>query len=120
MRLFLFRRDEPERVIGTLNFSSILRGPAQYCNLGYGLDAEEEGKGYMSEILPQAIAYVFHDLHLHRIQANYMPHNQRSGALLKRLGFVIEGMARDYLCIDGTWRDHVLTSLTHPDWRVNP
>jgi ribosomal-protein-alanine N-acetyltransferase len=25
--------------------------------------------------------------HIHRIMANYMPHNQRSGDLLARLGF---------------------------------
>ena len=34
--------------------------------------------------------------------------------VLEKLGFVREGLARDYLFIDGAWRDHVLTSLTHP------
>ncbi|MBC7910537.1 MAG: alanine acetyltransferase, partial [Pyrinomonadaceae bacterium] len=28
-------------------------------------------------------------------------------------GFTVEGYARDYLLIDGEWRDHVLTSLTN-------
>ena len=40
----------------------------------------------------------------------------RSGALLARLGFEKEGYAKDYLLIDGQWRDHVLTALTTPDW----
>ncbi|EKL2416765.1 hypothetical protein PQ218_001162 [Salmonella enterica] len=31
-----------------------------------------------------------------------------------RLG--IEGYAKDYLLIDGQWRDHVLTALTTPLW----
>jgi ribosomal-protein-alanine N-acetyltransferase len=31
------------------------------------------------------------------------------------VGFVVEGYARDYLFIGGQFRDHVLTSLTHPD-----
>jgi len=43
---------------------------------------------------------------------------------LLRLGFTREGIARDYLFIDGAWRDHVLTSLTHPRfdraWLSNP
>jgi len=55
---------------------------------------------------------------MHRIMANYMPHNARSGDLLARLGFQKEGYAKDYLLIDGRWQDHVLTSLTAPDWTV--
>jgi ribosomal-protein-alanine N-acetyltransferase len=45
--------------------------------------------------------------------ANYIPTNERSGLLLKRLGFAVEGYARDYLLINGQWRDHVLTALTN-------
>ncbi len=43
--------------------------------------------------------------------ANYVPTNERSGRLLRRLGFTVEGYARDYLCLNGTWQDHILTSL---------
>jgi ribosomal-protein-alanine N-acetyltransferase len=43
--------------------------------------------------------------------ANFRPENDRSRRLLQRLGFVEEGFARNYLFIDGAWRDHVLTSL---------
>jgi ribosomal-protein-alanine N-acetyltransferase len=39
---------------------------------------------------------------------------------LQRLGFRVEGLARNYLYINGAWRDHVLTALTYPgfDTRV--
>ncbi len=47
----------------------------------------------------------------------YLPHNQRSGKLLKRLGFVAEGYARDYLMINGQWEDRILTSLINPNWK---
>lgn len=53
---------------------------------------------------------------MHRIMANYMPHNQRSGNLLTRLGFEREGYAKKYLLIDGTWQDHVLTALMNEQW----
>lgn len=37
--------------------------------------------------------------------------------LLKRLGFVVEGYARDYLMINGLWQDHILTSLVDQWWK---
>lgn len=70
----------------------------------------------MAEILAEALSFAFNTLKLHRIMANYVPTNERSARLLKRLGFAIEGYAKDYLYLDGTWKDHVLTSLTNPNW----
>jgi ribosomal-protein-alanine N-acetyltransferase len=115
LRLAIFRRDDPEGpVLGHVNFNSIVRGASQAATLGYSLDHRHEGRGLMSEALAAAIPHVFRDLGLHRIQANYIPTNERSGRVLRRLGFVVEGYARDYLFIGGAWRDHVLTSLTNP------
>jgi ribosomal-protein-alanine N-acetyltransferase len=115
LRLMLFRRgDVAGPILGTANFTQILRGGFQACYLGYELDKRAEGRGLMQEALEAAIGHVFGALRLHRIMANYLPHNRRSGGLLRRLGFVPEGYARDYLYIDGAWRDHVLTALTNP------
>jgi ribosomal-protein-alanine N-acetyltransferase len=117
-RLFIFTKSNPETIIGVVNFSNFVRGVAHFCTVGYSLAEAEQGKGYMTEALGAAVNYAFTDLVLHRIMANYMPHNQRSGNLLKRLGFVVEGYARDYLLINGKWEDHILTSLTNPHWQV--
>ncbi len=68
----------------------------------------------MSEALSRAIPFVFDAFRLHRIQANYVPTNERSGRVLRELGFVVEGYARDYLFVGGRWRDHVLTALINP------
>ena len=46
--------------------------------------------------------------------ANYLPINERSGRLLKRLGFKVEGYARDYIFINGAWQDHILTAMLNP------
>jgi ribosomal-protein-alanine N-acetyltransferase len=119
LRLFIFPQKDLNRIIGVANFSNFIRRSAQYCNLGYGLAEAEQGQGYMTEALKAAIQYVFQELNMHRIMANYIPHNQRSGNVLKRLGFVVEGYARDYLLINGQWQDHILTSLTNPHWRVS-
>lgn len=118
LRLVLLEHDRPGRVIGNANFSQFVRGAAQYCVLGYGLAADREGRGLMREALEAAIAYVFGELNLHRIMANHVPGNLRSGALLRRLGFQVEGYARDFLFLDGRWQDHVLTARVNPDWRL--
>lgn len=114
LRLVLFERDaEDGPVIGVCNFTNFMRGPFQACYLGYSLDYRFEGRGLMYEALRAANAYVFDQLRLHRIMANYLPVNERSGKLLRRLGFFVEGYARDYLLIEDRWQDHILTSLTN-------
>jgi [ribosomal protein S5]-alanine N-acetyltransferase len=116
LRLFFFDRADPDRVIGTANFSHIVRGVLHGCVLGYSVGARDAGRGFMREGLTSAIGYMFQNRGLHRIEANYMPHNVRSGRLLRTLGFTVEGYARDYLLIAGRWEDHVLTSLTNQHW----
>ena len=105
------------QIIGFVNFNNIVRRVAQYCNIGYSLAADKQGQGFMEEALRHSIKYSFQVMNLHRVMANYMPHNVRSGNVLKRLGFTAEGFARDYLFINGRWEDHVLTSLTNDNWR---
>ena len=118
MMLLIWDRRSPDRVIGKVSYSQFTRGPAQFCFLGYDLAEDSQGAGIMTEALESANTYVFANLRLHRIMANYMPRNERSGRLLRRLGFVVEGYARDYLLINGRWEDHILTSLVNPMWEA--
>jgi ribosomal-protein-alanine N-acetyltransferase len=97
-----------------------VRGAFHCAHLGFGLDGTLEGRGYMREALEAIIAHAFGSMRLHRIEANHQPQNLRSAALLRRLGFVPTGYARDYLLIAGEWRDHVQTALINPSWRRPP
>ncbi len=114
-RFFFSLQKKPDVIVGVCNFTAFQRGPFQCCNLGFSLAAKEEGNGYMQEALVSLIDYVFQELKIHRIQANHLPHNLRSRNLLRRIGFVVEGYAHEYLFINGAWEDHILTSLTNPE-----
>ena len=113
-----------DEVLGTCNYTNIVRGAFQACHLGYQVAQAHEGQGLMAEALRATNAFMFGRMRLHRIMANFRPENARSRQLLQRLGFAEEGLARDYLFIDGAWRDHVLTSLLNPayrdEWLVPP
>ena len=103
---------DPSRVIGSINFSNIMRSAFQSCNLVYALDQQFEGQALMTEALRCAIGEVFSPrINLHRIQAAYRLENWRSAEVLKRLKFHDEGVCPDYLFIDGLWRVHRLVAL---------
>ena len=113
IRLWVVRRETPGgAVIGTVNFTRLVRGPFQCAGLGYSLDQAAVGQGLMQEALRAALTWLFEQHGFHRVEANYRPENVRSGRVLAALGFVIEGYAQQYLMVDGAWRDHVLTALT--------
>jgi [ribosomal protein S5]-alanine N-acetyltransferase len=115
LRLEMLRReDEAGPVVGWVSFTEIVRGPVQLAWLGYQIDGRMQGQGLMYEALSAAIPWVFTHLALHRVQAGYEPINERSGRLLRRLGFTVEGYARDYIFIAGAWRDQIITSIANP------
>ena len=116
--LVIFDKPQTE-VIGVCNYTNIIRGTFQSCHLGYALNEKHQGDGLMEEALRHSIDYIFQTRNLHRIMANYLPRNERSGRLLNRIGFEIEGQAKQFLLINGKWEDHVLTSLINPCAQTN-
>lgn len=116
MRLvFSLKSSAPDPIVGVANFNNMIRGVFQACYLGYSIDHRYQGQGLMYEALQRAITFAFEELRLHRVMANYIPRNERSARLLRKLGFVPEGYARDYLKIAGKWEDHILTALVKPE-----
>jgi [ribosomal protein S5]-alanine N-acetyltransferase len=112
---WLALHEAPDQVIGAINLSNIVRGSFHSCNLGYGIAAPQQGHGLMHEALAAAIAAAFApEANLHRIQAAVRPENTRSIALVQRLDFHDEGLAREYLFNGGQWRDHRLFTRLNP------
>lgn len=109
---FLIFRRNSGQLIGGININHICRGAADYGTLGYWLDCDHQGQGYMYESLRLVMAYAFETLKLHRLNAACIPENGRSQSLLLSLGFEEEGYAKSYLQIDGKWQDHILFGLS--------
>lgn len=107
VRLWIFKKNDDRKIIGSIGFSNIIRGAFLSCHLGYKLDNEEINKGYITEAIQKGIDIMFNDFGLHRIEANIMPKNKRSFRVVEKLGFYNEGLAYKYLKINGNWEDHV-------------
>jgi len=104
--------DAPQQgEIGALvSFWNIEHGEFQGCSLSILLDRYLEGRGLMYALTEPAVREVMARHRLHRVMATHLPENLRSARLLRRLGFAVEGYARDFLQINGRWRDTVLLS----------
>jgi ribosomal-protein-alanine N-acetyltransferase len=114
---FIFRRSD-DVLVGGLTLANIRRGCAQAGSLGYWMGAAYAGQGYMTAAVGAVIPFAFDTLRLHRIEAACIPANVASIRLLERAGFRHEGVAREYLCIDGVWRDHLLYARLRRDQTV--
>lgn len=107
IRFYIFKKGSPDRVIGTVALNNIVRGAFDSCFLGYKLSAGNENRGYMTEAVKAVVDFAFEALKLHRIEANIMPRNLPSLAVVRKCGFYEEGYAVKYLKINGVWEDHI-------------
>jgi ribosomal-protein-alanine N-acetyltransferase len=69
----------------------------------------------MTAAVNAVIPFAFGTLKLHRVEAACIPGNAASIGLLEKTGFRREGLARQYLCIDGVWQDHLLYAKLETD-----
>ncbi len=95
-------------LVGGLSLTNIRQGASRSCTLGYWMGERHAGKGLMRRSVTLVLDAVFTRLQLSRVEAACLPENTRSIALLGRCGFHEEGIAREYLEINGVRRDHLL------------
>jgi len=68
--------------------------PNRSTALGYWLDASHQGKGIMTSSCRVLVNHAFRELGLHRVVIRCATGNRRSRAIPERLGFALEGVAR--------------------------
>jgi len=109
-------RTEDGELAGAITVSEIVRGSFLSGYLGYYAFMPHHHRGYMTLGLQAVVRKAFHELRLHRLEANIQPENVASRQLVRRLGFRKEGLSLRYLKIGGRWRDHERWALTVEDW----
>ena len=112
---FLVFRTEGDVLAGGVTLSNVRRGVAQAASVGYWMGRPHARLGVMSRALQVLIPFSFTTLRLHRLEAACITANAASIRLLEKSGFQHEGYARQYLCINGMWQDHLLYARLRDD-----
>jgi [ribosomal protein S5]-alanine N-acetyltransferase len=110
---FIFTHDDT--LVGGIGLSNLRRGVSETASLGYWVGHAFARQRYMTAALPLVLQFAFDRLGLHRVEAACLPTNTPSRSLLARAGFQQEGYAREYLCIEGKWQDHLLFAILRGD-----
>jgi [ribosomal protein S5]-alanine N-acetyltransferase len=117
-QVYFICRAEDGAIAGVASLSQIFLGNFRSAYLGYSAFVPFAGAGHMTDGLRLILREAFGPLGLHRVEANVQPENERSIALVERLGFRREGFSPRYLKIGGRWRDHVRYAILAEDFRA--
>jgi ribosomal-protein-alanine N-acetyltransferase len=102
--------------IGEVSLGSVQRGPFQSAFVGYWVDEQHAGNGYVPEAVVLVLRYAFEDLDLHRVEAAIVPRNFRSRRVVEKVGMREEGLSERFLQIRGVWEDHARYAMTSEEW----
>ena len=103
IRFYVFLKENPDYIIGTVCLHNITSSFYQSCEIGYKFSSIFHHQGYASEAIKCVMSVAFYDLNLHRITAVVEKNNRPSCRLLEKNGFTNEGILRDYIFLHGKW-----------------
>jgi RimJ/RimL family protein N-acetyltransferase len=87
-------------------------------NLGIAIIKEYQGKGYGSEAINWAVDWGFLMAGLHRVTISCFSYNTGAARLYERLGFVKEGVKREFMWFNGSWHNGIMMSMLEDEWRI--
>ncbi len=89
---------------------------ARRCEIGYHLSYNYWSKGYMTEALKAMVTYGFEKGDINRVEAFVTPGNFASVLVLKKLGFVEEGLLRQRDFFKGQFQDGIVLGMLKSDY----
>lgn len=119
--VWAIREKETGRIIGSIGLEpDRRREDVRSMEMGYSLEEESWGKGYMTEAARAVIDYAFGELGLVVLAICTGPENHRSQRVIEKCGFQYEGRQRKgYHIYDGTDRDNLMFSIIREEWEAN-
>lgn len=112
---FAVRLRATNELIGRVSLNNVVRGVFHNAYLGYFMAKVHNGQGLMTEAVKSVVHHAFTELKLHRVQAGVIRSNTGSIRVVEKAGFRKEGLALNYLKINGQWQDHILFAITIED-----
>jgi len=114
IRFYMFDKNNPNQIIGTISFSDMKRSSFFSCQIGYKVDSNYINQGYGFKMLSNSISIMISEFHMHRIGAYILPTNKPSIKLVEKIGFELEGIAKSYVLMNGNWIDHLSYAYISP------
>jgi ribosomal-protein-serine acetyltransferase len=103
------------RIVGVIGFHGI-DWHHRSTSIGYWLAQNAQGQGTMTEAVSAMVSQALGGWELNRVEIRASVENERSRALIERLGFHYEGAAREaYRLADG-YHDDAVYSMLAAEW----
>lgn len=106
------------RIVGQISLGAICLGSMRTGMVGYWVGQAYAGHGFAPMAVALLADWAMSDPagpQLHRLEIAILPHNERSLAVVRKLGAHHEGLRQRYMYVDGQWRDHETFSLLAED-----
>jgi ribosomal-protein-serine acetyltransferase len=106
---------EGGRIVGVVGFHAV-DWQHRSTSIGYWLAEGAQGTGTMTHAVRAMVDQALATWRLNRVEIRADVANERSRALLRRLGFRYEGTARQASRIGGTFHDDAVYSMLATEW----
>jgi ribosomal-protein-serine acetyltransferase len=103
------------RIAGVIGFHGIDRQHGS-TSIGYWLAQSAQGHGTMTAALRAMVDEALVAWGLHRVEIRASVENERSRALIERLGFRFEGVAREAFRVGGVFCDDAVYAMLASEW----
>lgn len=108
VRFYIFLKERPNSIIGTISFGNIKGAPFHSCSIGYKFDQSFHHQGYAYEATETAMLIAFYHMQMQRVEAYIKTDNYPSLHLIEKLGFESEGICRKLVQTNNHWAEHYI------------
>ena len=107
---------DTDELIGDLG-CYIKKDDVRQARIGFTLAAKYWRKGYISEVIPYLLEYLFEDMDIHRVAADCDVENIASFRTLEKLGFRREAHFVESFLVNGVYTSEYHYGLLQREWR---